>query len=88
MQLRLLVREMKEPAAKSDTPAGAGAERPAAAPRPALKVLQGGAPRRSRPARPAIRLTVAPPSPTKPDPRAEEIPVYLRPIPSWVPRLW
>ncbi len=64
-------------------------------PRPALTLLQGGLARPTRlgPTRPAAPAAAPTPRPT-PAPRAapvlriEEIPIYLRPIPAWVPRLW
>jgi hypothetical protein len=84
MQLRLLVRETKDEAAKQN----ASAERHAPSARPTLNVIQGGAPRRPRPARSAARLAVAPAPRTRMTEQLEEVPVYLRPIPSWVPRLW
>ncbi len=63
------------------------APRPAGA-RPPLRVLQGGLarPRRLGASAPA---TPAPERPqAEPVLRIEEIPIYLRPIPAWVPRLW
>jgi len=82
VELRLLMRDGNDA-----TAGGAGAERRAAGPRPTLTVIQGGAPRRPRTGRSTTsRLAVAPPA--APDPRLDEVAVYLRPIPSWVPRLW
>jgi hypothetical protein len=79
MQLRVLRHE------GNDGGAGAHGAGRAKGPRPALTLIQGGAPRRGHRAASA-RLEVAP-APT-PRPVAEEVPVYLKPIPSWVPRLW
>jgi hypothetical protein len=66
---------------------------PDAGSRPTLRVIQGGLTRPSR--------RVPPPSPRDlPDPQEQpteatpapvdldEVPIYLRPIPAWVPRLW
>jgi hypothetical protein len=62
--------------------------------RPALRLVQGGLTRPSR---------LVPPSPSPRDPRdlqeeptqvtpapvdLDDMPIYLRPIPAWVPRLW
>jgi hypothetical protein len=79
VELRVLVQDTKGPS---------GADRPDTTdwPRPTLTVIQGGAPRRPRSRSQATRLALAPPAERRPE--AEEIPVYLRPIPSWVPRLW
>ena len=67
---------------------GAPARRPEG-PRPALTLLQGGLarPKRLGPTRPAAPAA-APTPRAEPVLRIEEIPIYLRPIPAWVPRLW
>ncbi|HEV8307990.1 MAG TPA: hypothetical protein VGW35_10010 [Methylomirabilota bacterium] len=73
----------------ADATPGSDPDRRVDWPRPELKLLQGG---RARPKR------LGPP--TAPPPGAErpsdapsrimlpEVPIYLRPIPSWLPRLW
>jgi hypothetical protein len=61
----------------------------AGASRPALTLIQGGLsrPRRVGPVAGRPRESAAAASP-EPELRIEEIPIYLRPIPAWVPRLW
>lgn len=56
-------------------------------PRPTLRLIQGGL---ARPKRVSPKANeAAPPAPrAEPVLRIEEIPIYLRPIPAWVPRLW
>jgi hypothetical protein len=80
VELRVLRRDGEgrggvEPAEKADWP------------RPELTVIQGGAPRRVRSRSRAMRMALEAP-PAEQLAEVEEIPVYLRPIPSWVPRLW
>jgi hypothetical protein len=66
---------------------------PGDGPRPTLRVVQGGLSRPSRlvaPAEPRGSRDV-PEEPTEAIPPAvdlNEVPIFLRPIPAWVPRLW
>ncbi|MBI3454301.1 MAG: hypothetical protein HY002_00745 [Candidatus Rokubacteria bacterium] len=72
-----------------DAAPGARPEGPVDRPRPVLTVIQGGAPRRKRN---RLSRSVPPPAAPAPDDQqqmaVEEVPIYLRPIPPWVPRLW
>jgi hypothetical protein len=56
--------------------------------RPALRIIEGGRARPSRLAAP--RTTPAPPAPAPSETvlDLDEVTIYLRPIPAWVPRLW
>jgi len=57
--------------------------------RPALRVIQGGRVRTPRRlATPAGAAPAVPAPEPGPLPDLGEIPVYLRPIPAWLPRLW
>jgi hypothetical protein len=58
--------------------------------RPALRILQGGLARPSRLAPPpAPRDSQAEPTElVLPSVDLDDVPIYLRPIPAWVPRLW
>jgi hypothetical protein len=55
---------------------------------PALRIIEGGRNRRSRLIAP--RPTDGPPAPPPSDAvlDLDEVTIYLRPIPAWVPRLW
>ena len=56
--------------------------------RPALTLIQGGRvrPRKVGPAAAGPRETAD--GCLEPELKIEEVPIYLRPIPAWVPRLW
>lgn len=61
--------------------------------RPALRVIQGGLSRTSRLAPPPgpgdLRDPQEQPTEVTPAPvDLDDVPIYLRPIPAWVPRLW
>ena len=58
--------------------------------RPVLRVIQGGVTRRRRLEPPgAPRPASDPVAEAEEAPlRLEELPIYLRPIPAWLPRLW
>ena len=66
----------------------AGSARRPDTPRPTLTLLRGGLARPKRLGRAGSPAPEPAPPPTEPGLRVEEIAIYLRPIPAWVPRLW
>jgi hypothetical protein len=55
--------------------------------RPVLRVIQGGVTRRRRLDPPGAQRPTPDPEPEE-TPLFDETPIYLRPIPAWLPRLW
>ena len=80
--MRLVVSRPQEPGTTGE------ARTPRAdADRPALTLIQGGRPRpRKVGARPPETAAGTPE--LELELKIEEVPIYLRPIPAWVPRLW